>query len=1412
MTQYPSTLAKYYKGGPIGIFPGQSMFETDSTRQGLFEARSSFIRMLNIIFSRSSVAIERALAVETLTAESPVTEYLTWRRPEGTNQIEPVPPSTMYDYVVYSLQERDQLLADNSVMNRIMSGERISVLVNGMGNDDTPQWTVYRAGIPANGPTPDYIVDHPNETFSLAKNYDEHVETFHDRDLLTQGNSAIDVGTRVLVDGVSSTSGFWTIWEYVGQSADPNVDAAGFKLIRYQTYRTDDFWSFTDWYADGYSVTDPPVVTYATAADRDRNENPIPTSTFVKLLDDGTGVWVWTAYSEGAWNVVARQNGTIEFSSKFYDDYTRPTIGLDPILSSDLAKIPDRDGSWELQVMFNQLRDSPLLENIEVNEVFFSMLHFVHAQQDQVTWAFKTSFLNVAGYNEALTQTPVQPIDNTQNLLNYLDEVKPYRVKTRDFTRILTPETDYANTAVKDYDYPVYYDSTTGTFRVLDPNKPVDNAIITTQEPWKSWYQNYNRTGHDPENYEESTWNPVRHMTIGLMFDRVDHMPILADQSFVYVKPEPQTFTVLDLDQTIYDMTEQIVEVYVNGRRLSDLDFEIDSDSVTIDETLDDQAVVRVVVRLGLSAGLAADRAQRFYNPTDPTLQEKNLRTLMGLNFKANILDGGDLANNAIRDYDVDGNADTSNSGVESINPNGKYFGLADPKVDKDRPEELIVTGSGESLQMIVQSRWIPGGPQQAYRVFNTTNLTGPQDFFWGTNRVIVQYRAGVAVFFDGRRVFEGTDYTIDFVNRTINADVTSVNEVIVKTFGISSFVGIERIEEYTYTSGPATFPLDFDYTNPAYLKSVTVDGDPAAFTLSSNSVTLTTPPMTTPARVLFIATPTGVPIGSKISVENFTYTGSPSFVLSNGAASSAEAIVEVNGLRLTPTTQYTITANTNLNISAPLTNGDEVSVTAFSNATPLAMLTTVTNGTVDGNYNIDSPKGISFVWMTIDGVYVDPGIPQPADPSNTVVITAFRGSVLNQDGWAVNMARPSGELMLPKETGDYDAKPFDKALFDIGKVGGSAIGSKRAISNAGAYANGFVVFSREDTTNAVTLPAGTKVKAVAANQTYTVVGNSISVGAGVESVVAPIQADVMGSNGNVGANAITEIVDFIPFNNVYNPDPISNGVNAPEERGIFVLRSDSYEYLNWNPDGHAWLVGNLTTTANSITIMPFKVDPVNPMPVMPPMVEKLGVDNTVTHAADIKKALDDPNFPKKDIITKPGVIWINGERIEFFDYEVNVDNSVTLTELRRGTYNTRISEETRTVVSYIADGNTTAYAMPDVTSTDGLSVSVYEPLQYANGAPIITDEYTGYSVLVPKVETQRAVANSVAPPVRDYMANVFVSGVVVNFTTPPAANTVVYLAVSGQIQHANGSIVHDGRGLRDENPDRPFSGETRYL
>jgi hypothetical protein len=678
------SLAVYGQGGTVGLQPGQSMFADDGTGAGILAARNSFVSMLNIILARTAVVADRTQVASAFTQETPVDQYLIWRQQVGVSSVEALPPATEFDEHVYTLQERDALLADPAITNTLDAGGRIRVLVDGLGNQDAPQWSVWTAKAIAGS-----VEGSHDYEFTLTKSYDYHVETLHDRDTLLLRAVPPAVGERVLVDGDVLTDGFWTIWQYTGN--------ATWKLVRHQTYRTQDFWSYTDWYAVGYSPTNPPVVRYANAKARDVAENPNPKTTFVRVNDDGNGSWVWTAYVDGKWTVVARQSGTIQLSSKLYDK-VRPQIGFDPIQASDLinfstllSKVPDRDGGWELRQLMSAIRDQNCLTDLEINELFFSMVHFCHAQQDQVTWAFKTSFLNIGGYNETLQAVPVQPVDNTQNLLNYIDEVKPYRVKTREFTRVVTPPIESTAVRVTDFDFPPYFDPNTGKYRTLSIGSPADLAIIQNNYPWKDWYDNYQKPEWRADNYDANTWNPVRHFRIRMFFDRIDHMPLVSTTRFDFQGGLSTSFGV-DID-----LSDKIVVVRINDVQVPHENYGIQGTTVTLVYPPDEGDIIEISVHAPVSVDKAAYRIQQFYNPADSDAAEKNIRTLLGLDPKHNVFDGGTMGST---DNDYDYGIIGGDSTEEVHNPNESYYGLGDPANDANRPEELVALKIGEGLTM----------------------------------------------------------------------------------------------------------------------------------------------------------------------------------------------------------------------------------------------------------------------------------------------------------------------------------------------------------------------------------------------------------------------------------------------------------------------------------------------------------------------------------------------------------------------------------------------------------------------------------------------------------------------------------------------------------------------------------------
>lgn len=892
--------------GPVGILPGQSMFETDSTRKGILEARESFVRMVNVIFERTAIAVERPDAVAALEAETPVPDFMMWRQLSGERHVQTIPPASEYDEQVYSIEERDLLLMDPAFVASLATANR-RVLVNGLSND-VPQWSVWTAIAPLGGIQPD---TDPETVYSLARNYDfpapgEAPLTRAQRNLLTQSlndDGGLPPGSRVLMQGDAQTGGFWTIWEYAPD--DATADENGFALRRMQTYRTQDFWEFIDWYAEGYDVANPPVVRYATAAARNAAENPVPNTKFVRLDDDGNGRWVWTMFADGAWNIVAREKGTIRLSEKLYD--ASREIIFEPLTTAttieNLRRVFNREGSWELRILIDALRDHAAFTDMEINEVFFSMLHFVHSQQDQVSWAFKTSFLNIGGYNESLRPVPVQPVDNTQNLLDYIEEVKPYRVKTRDFTRVVTPDIDVANLQVTDFDLPPYYEETTGKYRILSIGNPVDLEIIKTQRPWKDWYDNYQKTLLEPEYYEATQFNPVRHMNIKMTFDRVDHMPLIAEEFFKYKAGDELHF------DTAESVDNRLIEVYINREKVKAKFVAGAGNRVFLSTTPPADADIRIVIREGLSFLLAADRAQRFYNPV---AAEKNIRALLGLEPKIGVLDGGGFGDGDA-DYQVQIGAgyEQYNTGVAPM-----HYGLSDPLHSGDRPEELVVVGASESLtiKVKVEDGNTLSGPEMTVLYIDVPADNADDEIVVPWGPMAPQSASAVIVWRDGMRAVPGDDYTVDMNAGTIRINVVANLE--------PSRVLVEKVKVRVFGASAAT---------------VNVQVFPAGANLT-------------------LATATN-PNGSANTtfVDAFDPSTQNEFPL-------------YGARRLLPETDYTVSGSS-LTITKAIDTSKKVIVTTFTQSDLMGLTTSVYNANTSNSYPVVNGRGEAYLWSTLDGL-----------------------------------------------------------------------------------------------------------------------------------------------------------------------------------------------------------------------------------------------------------------------------------------------------------------------------------------------------------------------------------------------------------------------------------------------------------
>jgi hypothetical protein len=226
------------------------------------------------------------------------------------------------------------------------------------------------------------------------------------------------------------------------------------------------YWTLADWYDIGYdentSYTDEISIDVA-------NQKNYQEGDVIRITDaEGT----WTLYVKTLsrnvviWQAIARQNSTIALNNQLYYGY-------------DQYKA---DGSLS-NVEVNVRKALALIKNsfkTTQSRLVFEMVKYVHTEQTVVDWVFKTSYIYVIGLEQSLQQNSSS--DNLiEQIVEYFEEVKPYRTKIRSQIEQKTSNTD----------------EMTGISNDLDPNGYVfvDGAWVKTEDDiWDHEYAKLNET------------------------------------------------------------------------------------------------------------------------------------------------------------------------------------------------------------------------------------------------------------------------------------------------------------------------------------------------------------------------------------------------------------------------------------------------------------------------------------------------------------------------------------------------------------------------------------------------------------------------------------------------------------------------------------------------------------------------------------------------------------------------------------------------------------------------------------------------------------------------------------------------------------------------------------------------------
>lgn len=307
--------------------------------------------------------------------------------------------------------------------------------------------------------------------------YDEKVANIEE--LTYRLLDPIALGTRILVESDEEYNNRWTLRE-----VNAVTPAATTRVVSMQSYDTSNYWEYATWYDPTYDPTTRP--TYTVESFTDVAKLTLKIGDVVKVKNNGSGNFEILEFDGAKLVLLGLENGNLQLSSKLY---TLEGAGFDTGIydGDDFDSVP----FVEFRNIIEGIIEDVFVNNLkpQLSTMFFTMMNYILSEQISLDWAFKTSFVSIVHKLRKLDQFPSFVRDNQDYYLDYINEVKPYRTKIREY--LLDYEGfDQYDTDTTDFDLPAYYDSKSKTYRSPDGTKAVDLELWQTW-PNIHWYNNH---------------------------------------------------------------------------------------------------------------------------------------------------------------------------------------------------------------------------------------------------------------------------------------------------------------------------------------------------------------------------------------------------------------------------------------------------------------------------------------------------------------------------------------------------------------------------------------------------------------------------------------------------------------------------------------------------------------------------------------------------------------------------------------------------------------------------------------------------------------------------------------------------------------------------------------------------------
>ncbi len=304
--------------------------------------------------------------------------------------------------------------------------------------------------------------------------YSDTVDT--DTELDYVDTTTLTSGYKILVKVDTTANNGWQIYNWTG------TDWIGYSK---QSFNTNNYWEFEDWYATGY---DSGVsVDYTVANEQTRTSTSYVKGEIIKVLASYDGNFRIYEKTHDGFETIAIQNGTIKISETIYAEATEDSSSVTDSTENTAAGEEIRNiFSWIL----NDIDD----DTLQYNDIFFIGIRLAQIQNKDADWVFKSSFVKIKNTFAQLSQDREYQINTSDAVKEFLEEILPFKTIIRE-ENTLYQNTDNFSGDLTDFDNKSYYDFETKSY--IAPTVYSDNSTyydVYNSNPWKLYSDNYKYT------------------------------------------------------------------------------------------------------------------------------------------------------------------------------------------------------------------------------------------------------------------------------------------------------------------------------------------------------------------------------------------------------------------------------------------------------------------------------------------------------------------------------------------------------------------------------------------------------------------------------------------------------------------------------------------------------------------------------------------------------------------------------------------------------------------------------------------------------------------------------------------------------------------------------------------------------